>query len=247
MAAARISVAVVVFFLSFAGQATADGDGLAARRARLIDAARIRQLAEILRSDPDERRRKAAVQELGSADPRVHPDVMPSLIGALRSNAATVRAAAAETIGRYHTVFPLAGAALESAAEADPSPIVRDAAKQSLWEYHLNGYKSPKGTELFLTQTVEPPIAKPARPAPATIAVVVPPPSVPAAPVPDPILPAAVTLPLSSSPPPGPRVSSLAAALDPLTLLLGGPNASLTSEPPRAKPKQPPLPSPRLT
>ena len=50
--------------------ARGDGKGLFNRNAK-IDPIRVRQLAEILRSDPDEKRRKAAILELGEADPRV--------------------------------------------------------------------------------------------------------------------------------------------------------------------------------
>jgi hypothetical protein len=226
--------------------ATADGDGPLSRRPRLLDAARIRQLADIVRSDPDEKRRKAAVTELGDADPRVHPEVMPSLVAALRKDAASVRAAAAETIGRFRMVFPLAGDALEQAAESDPSQVVRDAAKQSLWEYHLSGYKSAKGKEAFLSQTAEPPIAKPAGPRPPVTSE---PPTAPtivvarAVPLPP---PAAIPLPPTVSPP-GPRVAPITGWNDARTVLTRPSYANLTGEPPLAKLKSPSAPAPKLT
>ena len=241
----RILLLVMTVLAVLPGPGKADGDGRSPRRPRLIDAVRIRQLAEILRSDPDERRRWAAMQELGNADPRVHPDVMPSLIAALRGNAASIRASAAEIIGRFHTVFPLAGAALENAAETDPSPVVRQAAKQSLWEYHLNGFKSVRGTELFLTQTVEPPIAKPELPRQPSAVAPLPPPPVPVVRVTASIPLTAIALPPVSAP--GPRVSNFRPTSDPLSILKGSRQARLTREPPIAKPKQPRLLTPPRT
>jgi hypothetical protein len=129
-------------------------------------AAQVKRLADSLRADPDERRRRAAVAELREADPRVLPDVIPALVGVLqRDPSAAVRADAAEAIGSFKTAFPVAGAALEAAAEADPSAAVRGAAQQALWEYHLNGYRSLKGADGIAGQTAEPPLARrPPRP-----------------------------------------------------------------------------------
>jgi hypothetical protein len=224
--------------------AAADDDGPRSRRPRLIDGARVRQLADTLRSDPDEKRRKAAVTELADADPRVHPEVMPSLVAALRKDAPGVRASAAEAIGRFRTVFPLAGQALESAAESDPSPAVRDAAKQSLWEYHLNGYKSAKGTGLFMTQTAEPPVARPAR---AKAPVTAEPSTAHADPVARATLPMPGALP-PTAPAPGPRVSLLPGLHGPRNILMMiAPVANTTGEPPIAKKTNPPAPTPKLT
>ncbi|MBN9520390.1 HEAT repeat domain-containing protein [bacterium] len=146
----------------------------------------VRQLVTTLRTEPDEKRRRTAVADLRDAEPRTQSDVVPALIAALqRDPAAQVRADAAEVLGGYRTVFPLAGAALETAAEVDPAPVVRDMAKQALWEYHLLGYRSSRGSDGFLGQTPEPPVA--ARPQPRPVAVLQPP--TPA------VLPARVELP----------------------------------------------------
>ncbi|MBX9623645.1 MAG: HEAT repeat domain-containing protein, partial [Gemmataceae bacterium] len=120
-------------------------------------AAQVERLAKALRSDPDEKRRRAAIAELKEADPRAVPDVIPALVGALqRDPSAQVRADAAEAIGSFKTAFPAAGAALEAAAEGDPAAGVRDAAQQALWEYHLSGYRSTKGADGIAGQTAEP-------------------------------------------------------------------------------------------
>lgn len=161
----RITLAMVLA-LGFAAFATAgDGGGLFHRKTRL-DSARVRQLVDIVRADPDEKKRKAAIRELNDADPRVQVDVIPILVLALRKDLSeAVRSAAADVIGRYSVVFPVAGLALEDAAIADRSSAVRAAARQALWEYHLLGYRSAKGGDALAAQTAEPPIAKPTLPA----------------------------------------------------------------------------------
>jgi hypothetical protein len=142
-----------------------------------IDSARAEALIAALRSDPDEKKRRAAADELGGADSRLCPEVATALVAALRKDASpTVRAEAAESLSQLGQVFPVAGQALEAAASGDPSIVVRLAAKRTLWEYHLNGYRSPKGSDGFATQTVEPPIASPAGPRPAMAVIPAPPP-----------------------------------------------------------------------
>lgn len=129
--------------------------------------AQVKRLIDALRADPDERRRRAAVAELRDADPRVHADVVPALVAGLQKDPAPqVRADAAEAIGQFKVVFPVAGLALETAAEADPVRAVRDSALQALWEYHLIGYRSAKGADGFAGQTPEPPITRPPTPRP---------------------------------------------------------------------------------
>lgn len=135
--------------------------------------AQVRTLVATLRTDPDEKRRRAAVAELRDADPRTQADVIPALVATVqRDPAAFVRADAADVLGGYRMVFPLAGSALESAAEADPAAVVRDVAKQALWEYHLLGYRSARGADGFHGQTAEPPVAAKPQPRPAVPVVV---------------------------------------------------------------------------
>lgn len=223
-----------------------EGGGLFNRKSR-VEPARVRQLAEILRSDPDEKKRKAAVAELAETDPRLQLEVIPALTTALRKDSsAAVRGAAADVIGRFNVVFPIAGLALEDAMESDPSPAVRGAAKQALWEYHLIGYRSAKGSGGFAGQTAEPPIARPSKPAapfthePPTAPVVVAVGTVPT--------PTIAPLP-PVGPPPGPRVSSIGAPLTGPSALLSGvpPHPNLTVEPPIAKPRAIPPTVPTAT
>jgi hypothetical protein len=206
-----------------------------------IDPVRVRFLSDVLRTETDEAKRRTAILELAEADPRTNPEVMTSLIGALKRDSASVRAVAAEVIGRFKAVFPSAGAALESAAESDPSPAVREAAKQALWEYHLNGYRSPKGGDPAAMQTAEPPLALPAYQRPPVA--VAPPAPVPVAiPAPVPALPNVVVRPVvPATPVPvasrvGPTVSG-GGKLNPTRELVSrvATRSGSTVEPPLAK------------
>jgi hypothetical protein len=207
------------------------GDGNPLVRTRL-EQARINQLIPIIQSDPDENKRNAAVAELSRADPRLSAGVIQVVTEALlKDPSPTVRLTAVGVIGRYKTVFSLAGLALETAMESDASPVVRKAAKQALWEYHLIGYKSAREVDAFTRQTPEPPLAKPARlPVPVTAE--------------PPVIPVAVQIrtavpqlpPVAQSP--GPRISQFPQPIGPITLLTSvPPHPNLTIEPPMAQPQ----------
>ncbi len=135
-----------------------------------LDANRIRVLNDLLRTEVDEKKRRAAIAELKEADPRAYPEATLALVGALQRDPSTaVRREAAQAIGEMKVMVPVAGVALELAAESDRSPEVRDAAQQSLWEYHLIGYRSAKGSDGIAGQTAEPPRARPATPRPYVV------------------------------------------------------------------------------
>lgn len=250
---------LVAILAAFAVAPVWAGPGLFKKK---IDPARAEALVATLKGDPDEKKRKAAADELGGADARLNPEVAAALVAALLKDASpSVRAKAAESLGQLGQVFPVAGQALEAAASGDLSIVVRLAAKRTLWEYHLNGYRSTKGADGFATQTVEPPIAAPAGPRPAVAIIPAPPPPPvslrpPAIP---PALPPASAPGVSPAPPPqsnlGPRI------LRPLLAdLFAGPRLTnrtpvsavgppailnLTNEPPVAKRQAvtlPPLP-----
>lgn len=211
--------------------AAGDGGGLFHRKARL-DPARVRQLVDVVRADPDEKKRKAAVMELGDADPRIQVDVVPALVAVLRKDVSeAVRRAAAEVLGRFNVVFPVAGLALEDAAIADRSTTVRGAARQALWEYHLLGYRSAKGGDAFTAQTPEPPIARPTLPSdPLTTE----PPTAPVALVGGGAgTPTIAPLP-PVGPPPGPRASIEPPRVGGLLSAIQ-PHPNLTVEPPLAR------------
>lgn len=170
------------------------------------DAARTRTLLETLKGDPDEKKRRAAADELGGADVRQFPEVATGLAVALQKDvSAGVRLEAAQSLGELDQAHPLAGAALEAAAAGDPSPLVRLAAKQTLWEYHLSGYRAPRALDGGLAQTVEPPIAAPGGTRPVVALIPAPPP--PTAP----LIPAIPNRPTAVLPPVAPPANPPAA------------------------------------
>ncbi|MEJ5276121.1 MAG: HEAT repeat domain-containing protein [Thermogemmata sp.] len=125
-----------------------------------LEPARVRYWAEKLRSEKDPALRLEALRRLAEADPRVHADVLPALVAALRYDPSpALRQAAAETLGQFPVLFAQAGLALEEALEQDPVVAVQEAARQALWNYHLLGYRSSKGAGGFVGQTEEPPLA----------------------------------------------------------------------------------------
>lgn len=197
-----------------------------------IENSRLHQLIQIIQTDQDETKRKAAIVELGRADPRLTTEVIQTITEALlKDPSPAVRLTAIETIGRFNTVFPLTGLALESTVELDASPLVRKAAKEALWHYHLIGYKSSKSGKEFAMQTVEPPLAKPAR---APVPVTSEPPVLPVVAQYQP--PAILQLPPVGTSP-GPRVALLPHPVGPVALLTAvPPHANLTVEPPIAPP-----------
>jgi HEAT repeats len=120
---------------------------------------KIKQLVATLQSDPDTDRRKVAAETLRTLDPRNNADVIPTLVSTLQNDPnAGVRSIAAESLGEIKSVYPTAGAALESSEKSDPDANVRAMAKSALWQYHLNGYKTSPSASLP-NQTGEPPLA----------------------------------------------------------------------------------------
>ena len=252
MSRTRFALALL-FALLFALLALAPADAGWFGRKPKVDAAKARELIETLKGSPDEKKRKAAADELGGADPRACPEVIPALVVALRKDAsAAVRVEAAEALREVNDIFPQAAVALEEAVESDSSPLVRLAAKRTLWEYHLNGYRSAKGG--FAAETVEPPLASPTGPRVAALLVPAPsavtpqvPPVVAAAPQLPPVAPAPLPVAPALTGPrmfwpnllPGPRVAVRTALnLNPPapTPKPGPPPVlNMTGEPPLAK------------
>lgn len=241
----RTRFTLIVLLAALASAPVAAGPGLLKGKPK-TDAARVPALLETLKNDPDEKKRKAAATDLGRADARLVPEIVPGLVAALQKDAAvSVRLEAADAISSLDTVFPVAGIALEGAAANDSSTLVRLAAKKALWEYHLNGYRSPKGGDGIAAQTVEPPIASPAGPRPVAALVPAPPPPAPSVPRLPPTAPPVTPQLPPVSMPAGPRVTRsflsdlFPGARTPIRSLLGAgppPIVNATAEPPRAKP-----------
>jgi hypothetical protein len=120
---------------------------------------KVKQLVATLQTDLDEKKRRAAAEELRGIDPRNAPEVVPALIGSLQKDPSpAVRIEAVESLGKLKPVATQAGIAMETALQADPDAKVREAVKAALWQYHLNGYRPPTNSP-FAAQTGEPPFA----------------------------------------------------------------------------------------
>ncbi|HEY3789923.1 MAG TPA: hypothetical protein VGL71_13775 [Urbifossiella sp.] len=153
----HLSLAILVLA---AGAAKVGAIGIFSKKPK--SEAHVKRAIETVRNETDEKKRRAALADLQDADPRTHAEVIPTLIIVLQKDAsAQLRALAAEIIGQYRIVYPVAGMALEAAAELDGSRTVRESAQQALWEYHLSGYRSLRGVDGIAGQTAEPPISRP--------------------------------------------------------------------------------------
>ena len=105
--------------------------------------ARMPELVAILRSDPDERKRTAAADELREYDSKSYPEIVPALVEAAGKDAKYgVRSEALSSLSRIRPVSQAAGQALEQAAANDPHWPNRMHAKSSLVRYHWAGYTS---------------------------------------------------------------------------------------------------------
>lgn len=141
------------------------GLGLLKKKPKGDSQDKVKQLVGTLQTDPDEKKRLAALGELREYDTRHHPELVPSLIASLQKDPSpTVRSSAADTIGKTKPVYQQAGLALESSQAEDPAKEVREAAKAALFQYHLNGYRPPAVGGKFIGQTSEPPLAAPKPP-----------------------------------------------------------------------------------
>ncbi len=163
--AAVLTAALILAVPATAGDGIL-GFGLFKKRTKHSDpAGRVKQLVSTLQSDPDEKKRKQAAEELRGFDPRNNGDIVMALVGSLQHDPSpAVRAEAAESLGKLKPVYQPAGIALETALGSDPDARVRETVRSALWQYHLNGYRTPPAGDPFATQTAEPPLARPQPP-----------------------------------------------------------------------------------
>jgi hypothetical protein len=124
------------------------------RHAKPNPAERVPQLVVIVKTEANEDKRAAAAKELRDYDPAANPDVIPVLVDVLQhDDKPSVRAEAAQSLGKLRPVSQEAGWALEQATK-DPSIRVRLQARTSLMSYHLAGFRSqPKESEAAVANT----------------------------------------------------------------------------------------------
>jgi hypothetical protein len=129
------------------------------RKTKPNPAERVPELIITVKTDKDESKRASAAEELRQYDAATHPDIVPVLIDVLMNDAKpSVRAEAADSLGKIRPISQEAGWALEQALAKDGSARVRMQARYALMVYRWNGYHSPpKGTE----PTIVPPKDQP--------------------------------------------------------------------------------------
>lgn len=116
------------------------------RKVKTSDDTKISAWISILLEDPDETKRVNAAIELRNTDPKNHPDAIEALMEALKSDKRpSVRAEAANSLGRIRGGQDLAGPVLEEALSSDGSMRVRLQARSALMGLYLSGYRSTNG------------------------------------------------------------------------------------------------------
>jgi hypothetical protein len=122
-------------------------------------------LIKTLQGDPDERKREIAAGELRDYDMKQFPDIMPTLIEALKNDPnSSVRHEVVNSIGKLRPISEPAGFALDQAATNDSSFRVRAAAKSTLFQWIWLGYSPRRAQHGMPNQTEEPPLAQPLAP-----------------------------------------------------------------------------------
>ncbi|HMC88898.1 MAG TPA: HEAT repeat domain-containing protein [Gemmataceae bacterium] len=180
------------------------------RHAKVNPAQRVPELVVQVKNDKNESKRESAARELRDYDPTANPDIVPVLVDVLQNDATpSVRAEAAQSLGKLRPVSQIAGWALEEALK-DSSIRVRLQARSSLISYRLSGYHSDN----HVAETPAPAPAATAEPKPGilprtllnrtsaspaqgqTMTSETPPP-----PLAEPLIPATVPAPQKSAPP----------------------------------------------
>lgn len=119
---------------------------------------RVPALVATLKDDRDEYKRSSAAVELRNYDVAQFPEIVPSLVAALLTDARPgVRIDAAQSLGRIRPVSQAAGEALEQALEKDASMRVRLQARSLLLQYHWAGYRSARKPDVPPLTTAPPP------------------------------------------------------------------------------------------
>lgn len=131
------------------------------RKAKPNPKERVPELIAIVKTDGDENKRAHAAEELRQYDPSAFPEIVPVLIDVLMNDKKpSVRAEAAQSLGKLRPVSQSAGLALEQAVAKDTSMTVRLQARSALLGYRWAGYRSIKKEEPILPTAKEPPLAE---------------------------------------------------------------------------------------
>jgi hypothetical protein len=169
-----------------------------AKKAKVVPSQRVPELIVIVKTDPDERKRASAAEELHLYDVKTFTEIVPVLVDVLQHDKkVSVRLEAVTSLAKIRPVSTMAGQALEKAAADDEAWRVRMHARTSLPKYHLAGYtsKAPEPAPVVVNKKVGDPPAVIPGPPPTPIP---PPPVSPGFPRP---LPPGVVTPATPPPP----------------------------------------------
>lgn len=129
------------------------------KKQKIVPSERVPELLSILKNDGDETKRLEAAEELRQYDPVAFPQIFPALMEALHADPKpSVRAEAAQSLGKLRPVSMIVRQALEHARDKDSSMRVRLQARSSLLSYYWAGGYSNTIKEPA-TQGKEPPLA----------------------------------------------------------------------------------------
>jgi hypothetical protein len=203
-------ILVLVILLGWTAPAPAQ---LFAKKVKPNPSQRVPELILILKTDPDEKKRAHAAEEIRDYDATLFNNIVPVLVEVLQEDKKmSVRLEAVNSLAKIRPVNGLAGHALEKAAGNDESWRVRLQAKTALTKYHWSGYSATK-TELLPTAskktTAEPPLASlPAPGSPPVVQSAAPPRPLPLTPTGGPIARPLPTGPANDAPPSLPMPSA---------------------------------------
>ncbi len=149
-----------IFILLFCGWAQSVEAGIFKRQPKGDAAEHVPTLLETLSRDKDERRRADAAEDLRDYDPGSHPNILPVLFQALKSDKSThVRLQVVSTLGKMKPT-PQIASALEQARLQDQAFRVRNAALSILVRWSVfDGVRPNAAVKSPTIQTDEPPLA----------------------------------------------------------------------------------------
>jgi len=165
-------LAGLLLFIVLAWAAPAPAQWIFAKKQKVNPSQRVPELILIVKTDPDERKRTHAAEELRDYDSATFTEIVPVLVDVLQQDKKmNVRLEALNSLAKIRPVSAQAGQAIEKAASEDESWRVRLQAKTSLPKYHLAGYLSRKNEQgpPQKRTTQEPPLAAPQAPQPLPI------------------------------------------------------------------------------
>ena len=160
MSRSRFLFAPLLFALAFTAEA-----GIFSRpKPRPIPSDRVPELLGVLRSDPDERKRQSAAEELRQYEPRTFAELLPALIESLgKDTSSSVRAEVAAHAGQTGPHRPPCWPGSRTGGrERCRHARVRLAARSALLQYNIAGYRQSADPKDSAKQTS----ATPGRPRP---------------------------------------------------------------------------------